>query len=131
VADGWQDKQNGQLINFLMYFPRGISFIRSVDASDIVKDATNLCHLFVELVEFASPKNVVHLVMDNAANYKATGRILHDKYPHIYWSLCATQIDGNRSKFLNEANLYRGKVGEFCKQLAIDSIKHMHPSKYN
>ncbi|KAK2403589.1 hAT dimerization domain-containing protein / transposase protein [Trifolium repens] len=68
--------------------------------------------------------------MDNAANYKATGRILHDKYPHIYWSLCATQIDGNRSKFLNEANLYRGKVGEFCKQLAIDSIKHMHPNMW-
>jgi hypothetical protein len=102
MADGWQDKKNRQLINFLVYCPKGISFIRSVDASDIVKDATNLCNLFVELVEFAGPQNVVHLVTDNAANYKAAGRMLHDKYPHIYWSPCAAHC----------LNLVLGDIGK-------------------
>lgn len=79
MADGWQDQTNIQLINFLVYCPRGISFIKSIDASDVVNDAITLCNLFVELVEHVGPKNVVHLVTDNAANYKAAGRLLNDK----------------------------------------------------
>lgn len=89
MADGWQDQKNRQFINFLVYCPRGISFIRSIDASDVVKDAVTLCNLFVELVEHVGSKNVVHLVTDNAANYKAAGRLLNDKYPYIYWFPCA------------------------------------------
>ncbi|PNX69542.1 hypothetical protein L195_g056773, partial [Trifolium pratense] len=44
-----------------------------------------------------------------------------------FLEVLTTQVDGNRTKFLNETNLYRGKVGEFGKQLALDSIKHMRP----
>ncbi|XP_028785362.1 uncharacterized protein LOC114741275 [Neltuma alba] len=89
MADGWQDQRNRQLINFLVYCPRGIVFIKSVDASDIVKDAQTLCNLFLEMVTFVGVDNVVHLVTDNAANYKAAGRLLTDKHPSIYWSPCA------------------------------------------
>ncbi|KAF1895824.1 hypothetical protein Lal_00037940 [Lupinus albus] len=71
MADGWQDQRNRHLINFLVYSPKGISFVRSVDASDVVKDARTLCNLFIELVEFVGVTSVVHLVTDNAANYKA------------------------------------------------------------
>ncbi|XP_028782171.1 uncharacterized protein LOC114738298 [Neltuma alba] len=67
----------------------GIVFIKSVDASDIVKDAQTLCNLFLEMVTFVGVDNVVHLVTDNAANYKAAGRLLTDKHPSIYWSPCA------------------------------------------
>ncbi|XP_028797573.1 uncharacterized protein LOC114753072 [Neltuma alba] len=52
----------------------GIIFIKSIDASNIVKDAQNLCNLFIEMVDFVGARNVVHLVTDNAANYKAVGR---------------------------------------------------------
>ncbi|XP_054808627.1 uncharacterized protein LOC129310731 [Prosopis cineraria] len=68
------DQRNRQLINFLVYCPRGMVFIKSVDASDIVKNAQNLCNLFMDMVAFAGADNVVHLVTDNAANYKAAGR---------------------------------------------------------
>ncbi|XP_028799495.1 uncharacterized protein LOC114754824 [Neltuma alba] len=88
MTDGWQDQRNRQLINFLVYCPRGIVFIKSVDASDIVKDAQTLCNLFLEMVTFVGVDNVVHLVTDNAANYKAAGRLLTDKHPSIYWSPC-------------------------------------------
>jgi len=88
MADGWQTINNKQLINLIVYCPKGLTFVKSVDASDIVKDAQTLCNLFVELVEFAGPNNVVHIVTDNAANYKAAGRLLNDKYPSIFWSPC-------------------------------------------
>ncbi|XP_054824760.1 uncharacterized protein LOC129322470 [Prosopis cineraria] len=89
MADDWQDQKNRQLINFLIYCPRRIVFIKSVDASDIVKDAQNLCNLFMDMVAFAGANNIVNLVTDNAANYKAAGRLLNDKYPSIFWSSCA------------------------------------------
>ncbi|XP_039134542.1 uncharacterized protein LOC120271927 [Dioscorea cayenensis subsp. rotundata] len=89
MRDGWTDQRQRTLINFLVYCPTGISFVKSVDASDILKDATNLCNLFMEIIEWVGPDNVVHLVTDNASNYVAAGRLIHEKYDHIYWSPCA------------------------------------------
>ncbi|XP_054808669.1 uncharacterized protein LOC129310777 [Prosopis cineraria] len=54
-----------------------------------VKDAQNLYNLFMDMVAFVGANNVVHLVTDNAANYKVAGRLLNDKYPSIFWSPCA------------------------------------------
>ncbi|KAL6334947.1 hypothetical protein AAG906_023752 [Vitis piasezkii] len=79
MGDGWTDNRQ-RLINFLMYCSEGISFVKSVDASDIVKDATNL---FL-------PLNVVHKVTDNVTNYVATERLISQKHKHINWSPCAT-----------------------------------------
>ncbi|GKV24229.1 hypothetical protein SLEP1_g33864 [Rubroshorea leprosula] len=62
--------------------------IRSVLAG---KDALHNADLAIarELVEFVGSDNVVHLVTDNAANYKKAGRLLNDIYPTIFWSPCA------------------------------------------
>ncbi|KAK9990797.1 hypothetical protein SO802_025782 [Lithocarpus litseifolius] len=35
MADGWTDTRHRTLINFLVYYPKGIIFIRSIDASDL------------------------------------------------------------------------------------------------
>ncbi|URD93665.1 hypothetical protein MUK42_32539, partial [Musa troglodytarum] len=42
LADSWRDVQGKTIINFLVSCPRGTYFISSVDASDVVKDATCL-----------------------------------------------------------------------------------------
>ena len=89
MGDGWIDNRQRTLINFLVYCPKGISFVKSVDASDIVKDATNLFQLFDEVIEWVGPLNVVHIVTDNAANYVAAGRLISQKHKHINWSPCA------------------------------------------
>ena len=73
-----------------MYFPSGMTFVKFVNAFDVVKDAQTLCNLFIKLIEFVGVKNVVHLVTDNVTNYKATRRLLNEKYPSIFWSPCAT-----------------------------------------
>ncbi|XP_054782624.1 uncharacterized protein LOC129289892 [Prosopis cineraria] len=61
-------------------------FVKSVDASDLVKDVKTLFSLFFEVIEWVGPKNIVHVVTDNAANYIAYGKLIKDKYESIYWS---------------------------------------------
>ncbi|KAL3518575.1 hypothetical protein ACH5RR_021164 [Cinchona calisaya] len=85
MGDSWKDSRQRLLINFLVYCNKGISFIKSVDASDIETNAQILCNLFVEIV---GPKNVVHIVTDNASNYKAAEGLLTEKYPTFCWSPC-------------------------------------------
>ncbi|GAV76818.1 DUF659 domain-containing protein, partial [Cephalotus follicularis] len=68
--------------------PNGLTFIKYVDALDVVKDASTLFHLFSEVVEWVGPSNAVHVVTDNATNYIAAGRLLHAKYDSIYWFPC-------------------------------------------
>ena len=41
------------------------------------------------MVDFVGAANVVHLVTDNAANYKAVGRLLSDKLLSIFLFPCA------------------------------------------
>ena len=72
-----------------MYYPEEISFVKYVDASDIVKDATNLFLIFDEVIEWVGPLNVVHIVIDNATNYVVAGRLISQKHKHINWSPCA------------------------------------------
>nr|GEY70192.1 hypothetical protein [Tanacetum cinerariifolium] len=89
MSYGWTDIRQCHLINFLVYCPKGISFIKSVDASDIENNATNLCNLFAEIAEIVGAKNVVQMVTDNAANYKAAGKMLTNRYRHMVWFPCA------------------------------------------
>ncbi|GAV87386.1 LOW QUALITY PROTEIN: DUF659 domain-containing protein, partial [Cephalotus follicularis] len=89
MADGWTDNRQRTLINFLVYCPTRLTFIKSVDASDAVKDAPTLVNSFFEVVEWVGPSNVVQMVTDNVANYtEEGGRLLHERYDNIYWSPC-------------------------------------------
>nr|XP_043634832.1 uncharacterized protein LOC122605932 [Erigeron canadensis] len=90
MSDGWRDSQQRPLINFLVYCSKGISFIKSVDASDIESNAEDLCNLFAEIVETVGCSNIVHFVTENGANYKAAGSLLEERYPMICWSPCST-----------------------------------------
>ena len=89
MGDGWKDNRQRTLINFIVYCPQGISFVKSIDASDIVKDANNLFLLFDENITWVGPSNVVQMVTDNATNYVAAGRLNSHRYKHINWSPCA------------------------------------------
>ncbi|XP_031278541.1 uncharacterized protein LOC116136999 [Pistacia vera] len=89
MADGWTDNSHRSLINFMMYCPKGVCFVKSVDASDVVKDAGTLLKMFEEVALWIGPNSIVHFVSDNGSNYKAVGRMLSEKYPSITWSPCA------------------------------------------
>ncbi|XP_025664495.1 uncharacterized protein [Arachis hypogaea] len=72
-----------------LYCPAGMSFVKTVDASDVIKTANALFNLFADVIEWVGPSNIVHVVTDNAANYVSAGKLIHEKYPNIFWSPCA------------------------------------------
>ena len=59
MFDGWTDSRGRSILNFLVACPKGTMFLRSMDASDQVKDAHLLFHLLDNVVEEAGVKNVV------------------------------------------------------------------------
>ena len=83
VGNGWTNNKQRTIINFLIYCPQGILFAKPVDASNIVKNATNLFRLFGRVIEWVGPSNVVYIVIDSATNYVATGRLIFEKYKYI------------------------------------------------
>ncbi|KAI3447062.1 hypothetical protein Pfo_003727 [Paulownia fortunei] len=87
---------------FLVYYKRETTFVRSVDVSNIVKNASIICNLFNELVQWVGPSNVIHLINNNGANYKVSGVLLHEKYPSITLLPCVAQC----------LNLILGDIGK-------------------
>ncbi|WVZ58925.1 hypothetical protein U9M48_009143 [Paspalum notatum var. saurae] len=89
MSDGWSNRRGRHLINFLVNSPEGTSFLESVDASSEIQDQFMLADLLEKKIEGIAKENVVQVITDNGANYKAVGRILMDRIPSLFWSPCA------------------------------------------
>ncbi|KAK8926167.1 hypothetical protein KSP39_PZI018649 [Platanthera zijinensis] len=89
MTDGWTDKRRRTLINFLVNNSMGTIFLKSVDASNISKTTENVFKMIDEVVDEVGEENVVQVVTDNAANYKAAGEMLMLKRKRLYWTPCA------------------------------------------
>ncbi|CAM8892599.1 unnamed protein product [Rhodiola kirilowii] len=90
ISDGWRDSVvNKDIVNFLVNSPKGSMFIRSMDVSEIVKDATLLFQLLDNMVEEIGEENVIQIVTDNASNYVKAGKLLMAKRASLYWTPCA------------------------------------------
>ncbi|XP_057719382.1 uncharacterized protein LOC130933786 [Arachis stenosperma] len=68
-----------------------MSFVKTVDSSDVIKTVDALFNLFADVIEWVGPSNIMHVVTDNAANYVSAKKLIHEKYPNIFWSPCAAQ----------------------------------------
>jgi len=90
MSDGWTDTSHRHLINFLANSPVGTFFLGSVNASSEVADANMLADLLENQIDKVGKEYVVQLVTDNGANFKAAGRILMERIPHLFWTPCAT-----------------------------------------
>ncbi|KAK9053403.1 hypothetical protein SSX86_030037 [Deinandra increscens subsp. villosa] len=89
LSDGWSDMRNRSLINFLVNNEYGTVFLKTVDASDCIKDAQKIFELLDGVVEEIGEDIVVQVVTDNASNYKAAGSLLMEKRKGLYWTPCA------------------------------------------
>ncbi|XP_058187579.1 uncharacterized protein LOC131304373 [Rhododendron vialii] len=89
MCDGWTDRKNRSLINFLVNCPKGSMFIESVDASSRSTTGDSMYRLLDEYVERIGEANVVQIVTDSAAYNKMAGKLLMAKRPHLYWTPCA------------------------------------------
>ncbi|KAI9125732.1 hypothetical protein K1719_003150 [Acacia pycnantha] len=90
MADSWRDTQDRTLINFLVSCPHGVYFVSSVDATNVIEDASNLFRLLDEVVEEIGEENVVQVITENTPSYKAAGKMLEEKRTNLFWTPCAT-----------------------------------------
>ena len=75
LSDGWRDSVvSKDIVNFLVNSPKGSVFIKSMDVSEIVKDARLLYQMLDDMVEEVGESNVVQVVTDNASNYVKAGK---------------------------------------------------------
>ena len=63
------------------------------------------------VVEKVRPENVVQIVTDNAANYKAVGEKLMEKRPTLFWTPCAAQcIDLMLEDMFKHINIHTSTI---------------------
>ncbi|GLJ38170.1 hypothetical protein SUGI_0777100 [Cryptomeria japonica] len=89
MTDGWTDRRNRTLLNFLVSSGGSTMFLKSIDASSHVKNVAYLCEAIEEVIDEVGEENVVQVVTDNAASYVAAGKLLMERHPKIFWSPCA------------------------------------------
>eukprot|EP00253_Pinus_taeda_P036348 PITA_36348 len=88
MSDGWTNGKNHTIINFLVSCPQGTMFLKSIDASDKVKDATLLFEHLDNIIQEVGEQHVVQVITDNASNYVLAGKMLETKYKTIFWTPC-------------------------------------------
>lgn len=88
MSDGWTDQRNRTIINFLTFCTQGTMFLKSIDASDKVKDGHLLLQLLNQVVEEVGVANVVQVITYNASNYVLASKLLEEKHRTIFWTLC-------------------------------------------
>ncbi|XP_021979333.1 uncharacterized protein LOC110875443 [Helianthus annuus] len=64
-------------------------FMKTIDASNCVKDAQKFFELLDGVIEEIGEDIVVQVVTDNASNYKKAGEMLMKKRKKLYWTPCA------------------------------------------
>eukprot|EP00253_Pinus_taeda_P004371 PITA_04371 len=88
MSDGWTDQRNRTIIKFLVFCPQGTMFLKSVDASDKVKDGHLLFQRLDQVVEEVGVANVVQVITNNASNYVLANKLLEEKHKTIFWTPC-------------------------------------------
>lgn len=89
MCDGWITKTRKPLINFMIYSDCHMIFHKSIDTTLHRKTKEYIFSLMDRVVDEIGEGNVVQVVTDNEASFKAAEEILMDKRKHLYWTPCA------------------------------------------
>nr|GEW88131.1 hypothetical protein [Tanacetum cinerariifolium] len=92
MSDGWSDRKNRSICNFLVNIPKGTIFLASIDTSEISKTKEKVFAMLDDFVKKIGEEHIVQVVTDNAANYKAAGEMLMDKRKKLFWTPCAAHF---------------------------------------
>jgi flavoprotein len=110
MCDGWTIKNQKNISNFLVYCTEGTIFMKSIDATEKYKNANYISGLMSEVIDEVGASRVVQMVSDNDANFKAAGRIIMEKYNHIFWTPCAAYYIDLILEDIGKDNLIRDIV---------------------
>ena len=73
----------------MVYCDRSMIYLSPVDTTNIPKMADYIFSLMDKIVEEVGEENVVQVVTDNEASFKAAGMLLMENHKHLLWSPCA------------------------------------------
>ncbi|XP_023762549.1 uncharacterized protein LOC111911009 [Lactuca sativa] len=90
MSDFWTDGKGRCLINFLVNCPLETIFLKSIDASEHVKNAQLIVEMINEVIKDVGEENIMHFITDSRSNFKAAGKILEEQHPKLFWTPCAT-----------------------------------------
>ena len=91
ICDGWTGPTKLGIINFMVYSKGSTIFLKSVDASDKIKDNKYIYGLLKDVIKEVGEANVVQIVTDNVSTFMKAGKLLMKKY-NLYWIPCATHF---------------------------------------
>ncbi|XP_010661224.2 uncharacterized protein LOC104881745 [Vitis vinifera] len=88
MSDGWTGPTKLSIINFMVYSKGSTVFLKSVDASNYIKDHKYIYDLLKTVIKEVGKENVVQIVTDNGSAFMKVGKQLMKKY-NLYWTPCA------------------------------------------
>ncbi|RVW36368.1 hypothetical protein CK203_083841 [Vitis vinifera] len=73
MSDGWIDRKERTLVNFLVNCSKGTMFMQSIDASSMIKMGEKMFELLDKWVEQVGEENVIQVITDNHLSYVMAG----------------------------------------------------------
>ena len=72
----------------MVYYKGRTIFLKSVDASDNIKDNKYIYGLLKDMIKEVGEANVMQIIIDNGSAFVKAGKLLIKKY-NLYWTPCA------------------------------------------
>ena len=85
MSDGWTGPTKLSSINFMVYSKGTMVFLKSVDASNYIKDHKYIYELLKTIIKEVGQDNVVQIVTGNGSTFMKVGKQLMKKY-NLYWT---------------------------------------------
>ena len=89
MCNGWTSPMKLSIVNFMVYCKGNTIFLKSVDASDNIKDNRYIYGLLKDVIKEVNEANVVQIVTDNGSAFVKARKLLMKKY-NLYWTPCTT-----------------------------------------
>ena len=80
ICDGWTGPTKLSIINFMVCCKGSTIFLKSIDASDNIKDNKYIYGLLNDVIKEVGEANVVQIVIDNRSAFVKDGKLLKKKY---------------------------------------------------
>ena len=88
MCDGWTSPMKLNIISFMVYCKGNTIFLKSIDASENIKDKKYIYGLLKDVIKEVGEANVVQIVIDNGLAFVKAEKLLMKKY-NLYWTPCA------------------------------------------
>ncbi|XP_073311182.1 uncharacterized protein [Primulina huaijiensis] len=91
LLDGWIDSSGRNLVNILVYCPRGVIYLKSSDISSFVGNVDAMQLFLDEVLQDVGVENVVQIITySTSVSMKLVGKRLVEKYKHFFWTVSAS-----------------------------------------